>query len=123
MKRIIAGGCLLALTGVSPVVFAQQVTPQQTPAQGNTGAQPQTQDFSDAELKQFVQAGAKAAAVQEENKKAMMAVVEESKLSVEKFSEMAQAHQQKKIDEVKATAEEKAAFSKAAQRIMELQLK
>jgi hypothetical protein len=51
----------------------------------------------------------------------MVAVVEEEKLSVEKFTEMAKAHQQQKLDAVTATAEEKAAFNKAAQRIMAMQ--
>ncbi len=92
-------------------------------AQGNTSSQPQlkTEDISDAELKQFVQASAKAAAVQQESQKAMVAVVEEEKLTVEKFTEMAKAHQEQKLGEVKASPEEKAAFSKAAQRIMEMQ--
>ncbi len=101
----------------------QQAPTQQAPAQGNKEAQPQlkTEDISDNDLRQFVQASARAAAVQEESQKAMVAVVEEEKLSVEKFTEMAKAHQQQKLDSVAATAEEKAAFNKAAQRIMAMQ--
>jgi hypothetical protein len=102
---------------------AQQAPPQQAPAQGNKESQPQlkTEDISDNDLRQFVQASARAAAVQEESQKAMVAVVEEEKLSVEKFTEMAKAHQQQKLDAVPATAEEKAAFNKVAQRIMAMQ--
>jgi hypothetical protein len=102
---------------------AQPAPAQQAPAQGNTSAQPElkTEDISDAELKQFVQASAKAAAVQQESQMAMVAVVEEEKLTVEKFTEMAKAHQEQKLGEVKASPEEKAAFSKAAQRIMDMQ--
>ncbi len=51
----------------------------------------------------------------------MMGILEEEKLSIDKFNQMAQAHQQQKLAEVGATPEEMAAFNKAAQRMMELQ--
>ncbi len=117
-KGIIAAASVAMFLCVGHAAFAQEA-----PAQGNTSTQSQlkTEDISDDDLKQFVQASAKAAAVQEESQKAMIAVVEEEKLTVEKFTEMAKAHQQQKLDAVQATPEEKAAFSKAAQRIMEMQ--
>lgn len=118
-----AKGTVAAAGVVMCICFGHAAFAQEAPAQGNTNVQPQlkTEDISDTDLKQFVQASAKAAAVQEESQKAMMAVVEEEKLTVEKFTEMAKAHQQQKLDQVQATPEEKAAFSKAAQRIMEMQ--
>ncbi|MBD0258070.1 MAG: DUF4168 domain-containing protein [Cytophagales bacterium] len=116
-------GTIAAASVVLCICFGSAARAQQSPAQGNKEAQPQlkTEDISDNDLRQFVQASARAAAVQEESQKAMVAVVEEEKLSVEKFTEMAKAHQQQKLDAVSATAEEKAAFSKAAERIMAMQ--
>jgi nucleoid-associated protein YgaU len=116
-------GTIAVASVVLSMCFGNAALAQQAPAQGNKEAQPElkTEDISDNDLRQFVQASAKAAAVQEESQKAMVAVVEEEKLSVEKFTEMAKAHQQQKLDSVPATAEEKAAFNKAAQRIMAMQ--
>ncbi|NDK56458.1 DUF4168 domain-containing protein [Pontibacter fetidus] len=89
----------------------EQITPQTTP----------TSAFTDADLKQFAQANGRLMVVQKEGEKAMLAILAEEKLSVEKFTEMAKAHQQQKINEVKATPEEFAAFNKSAQRMMALQ--
>lgn len=117
-------GTIAAASVVLCMCFGNAALAQQAPpAQGNKKAQPQlkTEDISDNDLRQFVQASARAAAVQEESQKAMVAVVEEEKLSVEKFTEMAKAHQQQQLDSVPATAQEKAAFNKAAQRIMAMQ--
>ncbi len=87
-KGIFVAASLLAAMCLSSAAYgqkagtqqspAQQAPAQQAPAQGNTSSQPQlkTEDISDAELKQFVQASAKAAAVQQESQKAMVAVVE-----------------------------------------------
>jgi hypothetical protein len=123
VKGTIAAASVVLCICFGSAAQAQQAPTQQAPAQGNKEAQPQlkTEDISDNDLRQFVQASARAAAVQEESQKAMVAVVEEEKLSVEKFTEMAKAHQQQKLDAVSATAEEKAAFSKAAERIMAMQ--
>ncbi len=94
--------------------MAQQTTP---PAQ-----QGQTQqNFTDAELQQFADASARLMAVQQEGEKKMMGILQEENLSIDKFNEMAQAHQQQQLDQVEATTEEKAAFNKAAQRMIEMQ--
>jgi len=123
VKGTIAAASVVLCICFGNAAWAQQAPTQQAPAQGNKEAQPQlkTEDISDNDLRQFVQASARAAAVQEESQKAMVAMVEAEKLSVEKFTEMAKAHQQQKLDAVPATAEEKAAFNKAAQRIMAMQ--
>lgn len=102
-------GCTLA----APAAMAQQTAPQTQQAQ--------PQNFSDADLKQFADASTRLMGVQQEGEKAMMGILEEEKLSIEKFNQMAQAHQQQKLNEVDATPEEMAAFNSAAQRMMEMQ--
>ncbi|WP_266203760.1 DUF4168 domain-containing protein [Pontibacter kalidii] len=105
---LICGAALAA-----PAAMAQQTAP---PTQ-----QAQPQNFSDADLQQFADASARLMTVQQEGEKAMMGILEEEKLSVDKFNQMAQAHQQQKLSEVEATPEEMAAFNNAAQRMMEMQ--
>ncbi|TPE42695.1 DUF4168 domain-containing protein [Pontibacter mangrovi] len=104
---------ILGAALVAPAATAQQATP---PTQ-----QAQPQNFSDADLQQFADASTRLMAVQQEGEATMMSILEEEKLSVDKFNAMAQAHQQQKLDEVEATTEEKAAFNKAAERIMAIQ--
>jgi hypothetical protein len=118
VKNMMMAAGMMVCVSFANAAFAQQTTPPQDNSQ-----QQQTQAFSDAELNQFVQASFKAAAVQQESEKAMLGVVEAETLSVEKFNEMTQAHQQQKLAELNATAEEKAAFNKAAQQIVEMQPK
>jgi len=105
-------------TAFGTLAMAQQATPPQTAPPAQQGA---AQDFSDADLKQFADASSRLMTVQQEGEKTMMGILQEEKLSVDKFNEMAQAHQQQKLAEVGATPEEMAAFNKAAQRMMELQ--
>ncbi|AKD02934.1 DUF4168 domain-containing protein [Pontibacter korlensis] len=117
LKLNLKGAALAALifgaTLAAPASMAQQATPQTQ--------QTQPQNFSDADLKQFADASARLMVVQQESEKAMMGILEEEKLSVDKFNQMAQAHQQQKLNEVDATPEEMAAFNNAAQRMMEMQ--
>ena len=115
LKGAAIAALVIGFTAFGTSAVAQQATP---PAQ-QQGAAPQ--DFSDADLKQFADASSRLMAVQQEGEKTMMGILEEEKLSVEKFNEMAQAHQQQKLAEVGATPEEMASFNKAAQRMMELQ--
>ena len=105
-------------TTISTGAFAQQ-KPQA--AQPKTEQATPATSFTDAELKQFAQANGRLMVVQKDGEKAMLAILAEEKLSVEKFTEMAKAHQQQKINEVNATPEEFAAFNKSAQRMMALQ--
>lgn len=102
-----------AMALAAPAAIAQQSPAPTQQAQG--------QSFSDADLKQFVAANERLMVVQQESETAMKAILDEEKLSVDKFNQMAQAHQQQKLNEVEATVEEKAAFNKAAQRLMEMQ--
>ena len=113
LKGAAIAALILGFSATGTVAVAQQITP---PAQ--QGVQ---QNFSDADLKQFADASNRLMAIQQEGEKKMIAILQEEKLSIDKFNEMAMAHQLQKIDEVQATAEEKAAFNKAAQRMMEMQ--
>ncbi|MBC5994956.1 DUF4168 domain-containing protein [Pontibacter cellulosilyticus] len=117
---LVAGTCAVTNTAVAQQKGKQKKAtppPTETPVQ-----QPaQTGSFTDAELKQFVDASGRLMEIQKNSEQKMMKILEEEKLSVNKFNEMAQAHQQQKLAEVKATPEETAAFNKAAQRMMEMQ--
>ncbi|ARS37177.1 DUF4168 domain-containing protein [Pontibacter actiniarum] len=114
LKATAVAVLLLGTSAFGGAAMAQQTTP---PAQ-----QGQTQqNFTDAELQQFADASARLMAVQQEGEKKMMGILQEENLSIDKFNEMAQAHQQQQLDQVEATTEEKAAFNKAAQRMIEMQ--
>ncbi len=104
-------------TTISTGAMAQAQQGNQQPATQQTPAPKVT----DVELKQFADANNRLMVIQQDGEKAMLAILAEEKLSVEKFSEMAQAHREQKIGEVKASAEEFAAFNRSAQRMMELQ--
>jgi hypothetical protein len=114
LKGAAFAALILGFSTIGTAAIAQQATPP--PAQQQVAT-----DFSDTDLKQFADASSRLMAVQQEGEKTMMGILQEEKLTVEKFNEMAQAHQQQKLNEVEASAEEMAAFNKAAQRMMELQ--
>jgi len=114
LKGLVVAILAVGATTITNAAFAQQ--PVQPKTQQTTPAA-----FTDAEIKQFADANNRLMVIQQEGEKAMLAILTEEKLSVEKFSEMAKAHQEQKINEVKATAEEHAAFNRSAQRMMEMQ--
>jgi hypothetical protein len=116
--KAMAGAALV----VASMSFGQAAWAQGAPnGKAQQGQQTQTEDFSTLELKQFVAANERAFAVQKESEKAMLTVIEEEKISVDKFNEIAKAHQEEKMDQVEASPAEMAAFNKAAQRIVEMQ--
>lgn len=115
VKGAIAAAIILASMGLGQAAMAQKAFP------APKGTEKVAEDFPNDKLQQFVKANERAFSVQQESEKAMMAVIQEEKISVEKFNEIAQAHQEQKLDGVKASEEEMAAFSKAAQRIVEMQ--
>lgn len=121
LKATAVAGLVLGIVSLSGTAEAQQKNPpkQQTPTQA--APQQQTQAISDADIKLFVDASTRLMELQQESEQAMMAILEEEKLSIDKFNTLAQAHQQQKLAEAEATAEEKAAFNKAVQRMMEMQ--
>ena len=124
LKATAVAGLIVGCVSLAGTAEAQQKNPpkQQTTPQTTPQAAPQQQqDISDADLKLFVDASTRLMELQQANEKVMLTILEEEKLSVEKFNTLAQAHQQQKLAEAEATAEEKAAFNKAVQRMMEMQ--
>lgn len=112
-------GALVAMLTVGLLSFSETTLAQATPPTPQTGQQQTKSDFSDAELKQFIEANKRLMVIQQEGEKVMLNILQEEKLDMEKFNAMAMAQQQQ--TEVAATAEEKAAFKKAADRMMTLQ--
>ncbi|WP_114777334.1 hypothetical protein [Botryobacter ruber] len=115
LKEIIVAACMVCLVSFTNSVFAQEATPPETEQQQPLAA------FTDAELQQFIDANGRLMVVQEESEKLMLSILVEEKLDINKFNELAVAYQNHKFDEADATPEEKAAFNKIAQRLMELQ--
>ena len=116
LKGAIVAILTLGLINVSDTTMAQVSPPvQQTPQQ------PAKTNFTDAEINQFVDANVRLMTIQQDGEKTVISILEEEKISIEKFNEMAIAHQQQKLMEVGATAAEMAAFNKAAERIVVLQ--
>ncbi|WP_187262874.1 DUF4168 domain-containing protein [Pontibacter beigongshangensis] len=120
LKGMIVAAFSLGLISLSDAAFAQQVPPPPPPTPPTDQAQA-NQVFTEIELQQFIDASERIMVLQQENEKAMMTILEEEKLDVNKFNEMAMAYQQETMDEVEATEAEKAAFTKVAERIIELQ--
>ena len=122
VKGIAVAILVLGACAVTDTAMAQQKAKQKT--QTETQAPPPAQQstgFTDGDIKQFADASSRLMVIQKNSEQKMMKILEEEKLSVDKFNEMAQAHQQQKLAEVSATPDETAAFNKAAQRMMELQ--
>ncbi|QCR24137.1 DUF4168 domain-containing protein [Pontibacter sp. SGAir0037] len=118
VRGVVAATLMLGAAVFANNVYAQSSTSQAPPAQQGAAAKT---DFSDAEIKQFADANNRLMAVQQEGEKVMLNILQEEKVEVEKFNELAKAYQEQKLEEVSATPEEMAAFNKAAQRIMEMQ--
>ncbi|WP_299818811.1 DUF4168 domain-containing protein [uncultured Pontibacter sp.] len=126
IKGIAVAILMVGACTVTDTAMAQQKGKQKQKTQAETQTQQQQQptqgaNFTDSDLKQFADASSRLMTIQKNGEQKMMKILEEEKLSVDKFNEMAQAHQQQKLAEVNATPEETAAFNKAAQRMMEMQ--
>lgn len=114
-------GAIVAMLTVGLLSFSEAASAQATPpATPQTGQQTKS-DITDAELKQFIDANKRLMVIQQEGEKAMLAILQEEKLDVEKFNALAVAQQQQKLEESGATPEDLAAFKKAADRMMALQ--
>ncbi|TXK52828.1 DUF4168 domain-containing protein [Pontibacter qinzhouensis] len=114
-KGMIIAALTLGLVSFSDAAFAQQTTAPQASQQQTTPI------FTEVELQQFIDASERIMVLQQENEKAMLNILEEEKLDVNKFNELAIAYQEERIDEAEATQAEKEAFTKVAERIIELQ--
>lgn len=78
--------------------------------------------FSDDELEQFVDVYIEANEIRLQNETIMMQAIEEENLDMARFNEILMARQKEgNISEIDATAEEMAAFNKAAQKIIDVQ--
>jgi hypothetical protein len=125
LKATAVAGLVLGAVTFSGAAVAQQKNPPKKkatpPAAQQQPAQQTPQPISDADLQQFVDASSRLMELQKENEQTMLTILQEEKLSVEKFNELAQAQQQQKLETATATAEEKAAFNKAIGRMMEMQ--
>lgn len=86
------------------------------------GQQQVKDDFSKNDLEKFVDVYLKANEVQQGNEAVMIQSIEEEDLDVNRFNEILTAQQnQQKSTEIEASAEEMAAFNKAAEKIMKIQ--
>ena len=121
LKATAVAGLILGCVAMAGTAEAQQKNPPKQQTTPQAAPQQQQQDISDADLKLFVDASTRLMELQQANEKVMLTILEEEKLSVEKFNTLAQAHQQQKLAEAEATTEEKDAFNKAVQRMMEMQ--
>ncbi|ARS34283.1 DUF4168 domain-containing protein [Pontibacter actiniarum] len=111
-------GTIAAAFVATSLCFGQAAFAQQTAAPQE---QQTSQTYSDEELRSFLDANTKATEIQKESRTALVSAIEEQDLSVDRFNELAKAHRQKKLEEVAENPEEIAAFSTAAQAIVQLQ--
>lgn len=93
-------------------------------AQGLPGAgQPQQQvkeDYTDDELKAFIQANQSAVQVQQAAEQKMIQAIEDTDMDINRFNEIATAQQDPQADP-EASEEEMATFNEAAQKVMTVQ--
>jgi hypothetical protein len=89
--------------------------------------QPQQQvetDFDRQELEEFVNVYIQSSEIQQGNEAEMVQAIEEEDLELNRFNEILTVQQnQQSAEEINASAEEMAAFNKAAEKIMKVQQK
>ncbi len=117
----------LGLLGVLMTLAAQAQTPGQQPVpQQQPQATPAASDFSPEELRQFAQAAGRVMEIQAQSEQKMVAAIEQEDLEVDQFNQILTMQQQRATQEdvetpaEEPTAEEMAAFNKAAQQIMQI---
>ncbi len=107
-----------ALMAVFAISFAD-VYAQDVP--GTEQAQPQVkEDYTDEELKTFIQVNKSVAQVQQTAEQKMIQAIEEEEMDINRFNEIATAQQDPQAD-VEASDEEMQTFTKAAEKIMDVQ--
>jgi hypothetical protein len=103
------------------ILFITAGAMAQVPMQQGQQQQVNT-DFSEEELEGFVEVYVKASEIQQQNETVMMQTIEEEDLELERFNEILTSRQQQQpAEEINASAEELAAFNKAAEKIMTVQ--
>lgn len=115
------------LAGIFLMAFGTAYGQGQNPTQAPPQTAPQQQqqvkeDFSDDEIKTFIKANERIVQVQQEGEQEMMQAIEAEDIEIERFNEILMSRQNPD-QETDATPEELAAFSKAAEKIMEVQQK
>jgi hypothetical protein len=91
---------------------------------GQQTLQPQMEikeDFTDKELNEFVKINVEMIPIQEKGQEDMLKTIEMEGLKVERFQELAQAQQAGKLTEISEDPNEIAKFSKAGQKVLEMQ--
>lgn len=103
------------------ILFITAGAMAQVPMQQGQQQQVNT-DFSEEELEDFVEVYVKASEIQQQNETVMMQTIEEEDLELQRFNEILTSRQQQQpAEEINASAEELAAFNKAAEKIMTVQ--
>lgn len=89
-------------------------------------APPQTNvktDYSDDELKQFVQAANKVMTIQEEGQVQMVNIIEENEMNIDRFNELIMEAQTQGPENITASEDEKASFNNTLNEVQTLQMK
>ncbi len=107
---------LKSLLSLSLIALAFATTAQQMPPQ-----QQVRDDFSDNEIKQFVDINKKIAPLQEAGTQKMMSAITEEKLEVQRFNQIMEAMQKQDLESAKASQDEVASFNKAVQKVQAIQ--
>lgn len=87
----------------------------------NVPAMAQEQEYSDEELRQFAGVVVEVIAIQQQTQMEMIGVIEEHEMSIERFNEMMVESQEKPLEEIQATEQEKELFADISAQIMEIQ--
>lgn len=125
MKMMKKKACVLFSMLISTCfILSATYAQEQQPAQEMTSpTDPQTEmqeEFSDEEIKTFIDVNEKVVEVQKEGEQKMMEAIEGEDIAIDRFNEILMSRQDPS-QETDASPEELAAFSKAAEKVMEVQ--
>jgi hypothetical protein len=81
----------------------------------------QRQKYNDEELKKFAKVLVDVITIQQQSQMQMIAVIEENEMSIQRFNQMMMESQEKPIEQVEGTQEEKEAFANISVEIMGIQ--
>lgn len=80
-----------------------------------------TNEYNDTELKKFAKVIVEVITIQQESQMQMISLIEEHEMSIKRFNEMMVESQEKPMDQVAGTDDEKEAFADISVQIMEIQ--
>lgn len=81
------------------------------------------QEYNDEELQKFAKVIVEVITIQQESQMEMISIIEENEMTIKRFNEMMMENQEKSIEEVDGTEQEKEAFADISVKIMEIQEK